>query len=118
MEEERNWEEMDTDCLVNIFSRLCVDDLILSLPFVCKPWSAAALNPLCWQVLDFRPLDFMPWSSLAKRFAPLQYSMSRFSLSSFLRYSVHRASGSALELRFPPAVCGASLQDFVLASVE
>ncbi|KAA8519405.1 hypothetical protein F0562_013661 [Nyssa sinensis] len=51
--EERKWEELDMDCLVNVLGRLDMESLILDIPFVCKSWHKASLSPLCWQHLDF-----------------------------------------------------------------
>ncbi|XP_020255125.1 F-box/LRR-repeat protein At3g48880-like [Asparagus officinalis] len=99
-EEARNWKEMEVDCLINIFQRLDLQDLILSLPFVCKSWSKASTDPLCFRILDIPSLTFFPWTSLAKQFSPL-YSLSNFSLSSFIKYFVRRSCGSLVELRLP-----------------
>ncbi|WOH12302.1 hypothetical protein DCAR_0831804 [Daucus carota subsp. sativus] len=50
---DRKWEEMSTDCLVNIFGRLDMKSRLLDIPGVCKTWYQAVHNPLCWQQLDF-----------------------------------------------------------------
>ncbi|PKA61969.1 F-box/LRR-repeat protein [Apostasia shenzhenica] len=94
------WEEMDVDCLVNVFSRLGLHDLALSVPLVCKRWRAAAVDPLCWKKLDFRRLELVPWSRFPKLFI-LHYSLPFFSFSFLLRFAVHRSCKSATELRFP-----------------
>ncbi|XP_038970390.1 F-box/LRR-repeat protein At3g48880-like isoform X2 [Phoenix dactylifera] len=116
MEERRRWEEMDMDCLVNIFQRLGLEDLTLGVPFLCKSWYRASLDPLCWRVLDLEPLDFMPWSKFTKRFMT-QYSLHHFSFSGFMKLVAMRSRGSAIELRFPP-VFGASMHDLFHASSE
>ncbi|KAM7488827.1 hypothetical protein LguiB_026311 [Lonicera macranthoides] len=63
--EGRKWEDMETDCLVNILGRVGIESLALDVPFVCKSWYKATLNPLCWQSLIF-PSDLedsrFPWS--------------------------------------------------------
>ncbi|KAH0457854.1 hypothetical protein IEQ34_013169 [Dendrobium chrysotoxum] len=103
-EEDRRWEAMDMDCLFIIFSKLgleALDDLSVSIPFVCRSWSAAARNPLSWRILNFRSNDFMPWSSLAKRFKA-QYQISRFSFSGFFKLAVRHSHGLASELWLPP----------------
>lgn len=107
---------MEADCLVNIFRRLGLDDLSLGVPFVCRSWYRASLDPLCWKVLDFQGLNFMPWSEFSKRFVK-RYSPPQFSFSSFMRFVVGRSSGSVVEVRFP-LLFGASLEDFVFASKE
>lgn len=60
--EFRRWEKREIDCLTNIFGRLGIEDLTVAVPFVCHWWYRASLNLLCRTVLDFRSLDFMPWS--------------------------------------------------------
>lgn len=114
--EKRRWEEMDEDCLVNIFQRLGLEDLTLGVPFVCKSWFRASLDPLCWRVLDLEPLDFMPWSNFTKRFMR-QYSLRQFSFTGFMKLLAVRSRGSAVELRFP-LVFGASVHDLFYASAE
>ncbi|PKA61971.1 F-box/LRR-repeat protein [Apostasia shenzhenica] len=111
---ERNWEDMEIDCLVNIFCKVGLDDLAVSLPLVCRSWSAAAGDALCWKALDFRDLDFMPWSSFSKAFTA-RFFVPRFSFSGFLKLAVRRSSGGAAELRLPQI---ASMEDLVLASNE
>ncbi|XP_072988202.1 F-box/LRR-repeat protein At3g48880-like [Typha latifolia] len=107
MEAERGWEEMDMDCLVNIFGRLGLEDLTLGVPFVCKTWCAAAVDPLCWRTLNLRDMDFMPWSNFAKSFVSL-YSLPRFSFSGFLKFCVARSHGGAVDLEFPPLLSASS----------
>ncbi|KAL7219853.1 hypothetical protein ACSBR2_012839 [Camellia fascicularis] len=51
--EGRKWEEMNMDCLVNVFGRMGIESLLLDVPFVCKSWYKATLSPLCWQTLVF-----------------------------------------------------------------
>ncbi|KAL1806052.1 hypothetical protein ACET3Z_029120 [Daucus carota] len=54
---DRRWEEMPSDCLVDIFGRLDSQSKLLHIPAVCKTWNQAVDNPLCWQQLDFN--DFI-----------------------------------------------------------
>lgn len=110
------WEEMEMDCLVHIFQRLNLEDLALGVPFVCKAWLRASKDSLCWKVLNFRHLDFMPWSEFTKKFVA-QYGVGRFSFSGLLKLAVARSRGAAVELKFP-LFFGASLQDIVYASDE
>ncbi|KAG0466131.1 hypothetical protein HPP92_017711 [Vanilla planifolia] len=109
----RKWEELEMECLSNIFSRLALDDLTMAVPFVCRSWFTAASNPNAWRVLNFRLLDFMPWSSFAKRFAA-QYLVSRFSFSGFLKLAVRHSHGVATELMLPRHLT--SMEDLVFAS--
>ncbi|KAI0503526.1 hypothetical protein KFK09_014460 [Dendrobium nobile] len=109
----RKWEGMDVDCLSIIFSKLSLDDLTVSIPFVCRSWSAAAAcDPLCWKFLNLRSLNFMPWSSFARRFTD-QNSVSRFSFAGFMKLAVRRSGGVATELQLPEL---GSMEDLILAS--
>ncbi|CAL9208002.1 unnamed protein product [Musa hybrid cultivar] len=116
MEEGRRWEEMPTDCLVSIFLRLGLDDLTISVPFVCKSWAQASLDPGCWRVVDFRTLDLMPWSRFCKGFVS-RYSLRSFSFSPLMEFVVDRARGSVTELVFPSS-SSVSWRDLVYASVK
>ncbi|XP_020599291.1 F-box/LRR-repeat protein At3g48880-like [Phalaenopsis equestris] len=113
MEEgDRSWEDMEMDCLFIIFSKLGLDDLSTSIPFVCHSWSAAARHPFSWRILNFRSIDFMPWSSFASRFKAL-FHVSKFSFSGFIKLAIRRSEGFAGELWLPPL---ASVEDLILAS--
>ncbi|KAG0478822.1 hypothetical protein HPP92_013541 [Vanilla planifolia] len=113
--ESKRWEEMEKDCLVKVFMRLGLDDLTLTVPFVCKSWLAVAVDPLCWQKLDFRQIDVLPWSSFSKKFS-IFYSLPYFSFSHLLRLCLKRSCSSVTELRFP--LKHTSLEELVLASIE
>lgn len=108
----RKWEELEMDCLSTIFSKLGLDDLAVSIPFVCRSWSAAGRDPLCWKFLNLRSLNFMPWSSFARRFSG-QNSVSRFSFAGFMKLAVRRSGGVAAELQLPEL---GSMEDLILAS--
>ncbi|RWW14279.1 hypothetical protein BHE74_00013256, partial [Ensete ventricosum] len=98
--EGKRWEEMEEDCLVNIFRRLSLVDLTVAAPLVCRSWRKASLDPLCWSVLDFRGMDFMPWSDLCKSLAAW-LSVRRPSFTGLLKLAAARSKGAARELRFP-----------------
>lgn len=114
--EHRTWEEMQIDCLVNIFSRLSLVDLTTAIPFVCKSWNQASVDPLCSRILDFRYIEFDPSSPLASRFG-FELSVPRFSFSGFLKLSLARARGAVSDLRFT-SLFAASCQDISLVSDE
>ncbi|CAL9758367.1 unnamed protein product [Musa acuminata subsp. burmannicoides] len=116
MEGGRRWEEMPVDCLVDIFRRLGLHDLTLSVPFVCRCWRRASLDPGCWRRLDFRSLDLMPWSHFSRSFTSC-YRLSSLSFSAFMRFVVARSRGSAAELLFPLSF-GASIQDLTFVSMK
>ncbi|KAM7485777.1 hypothetical protein LguiA_001786 [Lonicera macranthoides] len=87
--EGRKWEDMEMDCLVNIFGRVGIESLVLDVPFVCKSWYKATLNPLCWQSLNF-PID-------------LEYSRFRWFVNpgDLIKGAVNRSQRSATRLDLP-----------------
>ncbi|XP_020591455.1 F-box/LRR-repeat protein At3g48880-like isoform X3 [Phalaenopsis equestris] len=58
----RRWEDLSSDLLLAIFSRIGVADLIAGVPYVCSAWRYAARDPFCWRVLDFRS-----WGDISHR---------------------------------------------------
>ncbi|KAK8957091.1 hypothetical protein KSP39_PZI000384 [Platanthera zijinensis] len=108
-----SWQSMETHCLVEIFAWLGLDDIILSVPFVCKSWLDAARNPLCWRKLDFRQLDILPWGNFSKSFV-LCYSLPFFSFTYLLKFTINRSLNSVTEMRFPLKFT--SLEDVIIAS--
>ncbi|KAF5205529.1 F-box/LRR-repeat protein [Thalictrum thalictroides] len=56
--EVRKWEDLNIDCLLNIFERVGLNPLIFDLPFVCKSWYKASRDPYCWKILDFTCISF------------------------------------------------------------
>ncbi|THU51543.1 hypothetical protein C4D60_Mb06t32140 [Musa balbisiana] len=113
---KRRWEDMEMDCLVAILQRLGPQDLTLSVPLVCRSWRKASLHPLCWRVLNFRDLDFMPWGDLTKSFMA-EYRLQRFFFSGFLKLAVARGNRLVEEIMFP-LLFGTSMQDLFLVSDE
>ncbi|KAM5569540.1 hypothetical protein ABKV19_016850 [Rosa sericea] len=115
MEDERRWEELEVDCLVNIFGRVGMESLLLDVPFVCKSWYRATLNPSCWQYLKF-PDDLISdctcsfdlgdphWGTLIQRFID-EYRLdeSRFSVTAFVKFIISRSKGKAIYLRLSPS---------------
>ncbi|KAJ6796595.1 F-box/LRR-repeat protein-like [Iris pallida] len=116
MEVERRWEDLGMDCLASIFSKLDLEDLTLSVPFVCKPWLEASMDVQCWRVLNLRDIDLMPWSGFSARFKQA-YSAKRFSFAGFMKNLIDRSRGSAVELAFPSERF-ASLQELEYASTN
>ncbi|XP_061992203.1 F-box/LRR-repeat protein At3g48880-like isoform X2 [Rosa rugosa] len=112
MEDERRWEELEVDCLINVFGRVGMESLLLDVPFVCKSWYRATLNPSCWQYLKFPDLtidldfDFEDgyWCTLIQRFVD-EYRLddeSRFSVTAFVKFIISRSKGKALHLTLSP----------------
>ncbi|XP_050383539.1 F-box protein SKIP1-like [Argentina anserina] len=112
----RRWEDLDVDCLANVLARVGMESLLLSLPFVCKSWYAASLDPSCWNMLSFP--DFEPYPLFntvhntnvePKSFGVFynkfveEYHIdnSRFSITGFIKLVVDRSKGKALELKLP-----------------
>lgn len=118
MEQERKWENLPSDCLVSIFCYLGLVELTVTLPFVCKSWYEASLDPRCWKKLDFQALDFCSESNLERRFKQEYGVRSSFSFSAFMKLCVSRSRGSAVELATPYIEGASILQDLIFASIE
>ncbi|XP_042472107.1 F-box/LRR-repeat protein At3g48880-like [Zingiber officinale] len=92
-------------------------DLAVAVPFVCKSWYRASLDPSCWRRLNFRSLDFTPWSPFSRAFA-LRYCLhSPLSFSAFLRFALHCSRGVVDQLAFPLS-SAVSIHDLAYASVK
>ncbi|KAG6524639.1 hypothetical protein ZIOFF_014574 [Zingiber officinale] len=90
--------------------------LAVAVPFVCKSWYRASLYPSCWCRLNFRSLDFTPWSPFSRAFA-LRYCLhSPLSFSAFLRFALHRSRGVVDQLAFP-LYSVVSIHDLAYASM-
>ncbi|KAK9920217.1 hypothetical protein M0R45_028775 [Rubus argutus] len=112
----RRWEELDEDCLANVFAKVGMESLILALPFVCKSWYATTLNPLCWKFLSFPEFEPYPLFTTieaidvrTQRFGPFydkfveEYGIdrARFSITGFIKLVVNRTNGKAIYLKLP-----------------
>ncbi|XP_050383538.1 F-box/LRR-repeat protein At3g48880-like [Argentina anserina] len=112
----RRWEDLDVDCLANVFAKVGMESLLLSLSFVCKSWYAVSHNPLCWKVLSFP--DFEPYPLFASvheidfetlKFGPFydkfvnEYNVNRtrFTITGFIKLVVSRSNGKATYLKLP-----------------
>ncbi|XP_020571922.1 F-box/LRR-repeat protein At3g48880-like [Phalaenopsis equestris] len=102
-----NWENIPLDCLCIIFSKLSLDDLTASIPFVSKSWYHASTHPILYQTLDFNLIDLNPSSSFSKIFSS-QFSLPHFTSTGFLKLAMARSQGAAFEIRFsslfPPSM--------------
>ncbi|KAL4190514.1 hypothetical protein AMTRI_Chr07g76080 [Amborella trichopoda] len=49
---KRKWEEMEGDCLMNIFRRLDAEDLVMGARMVCKSWKKACSSTLYWETVN------------------------------------------------------------------
>lgn len=90
------------DCLANVFQRVGMESLILDVPFVCKSWYKASLDPRCWEHLIFpkwvKP-DIFESSHLADRLA-MEFHES-YSASAFIKFVVARSQRCATQLKLP-----------------
>ncbi|XP_020570686.1 F-box/LRR-repeat protein At3g48880-like [Phalaenopsis equestris] len=117
MEEERKWENLASDCLVCIFCYLGMEELTVALPFVCKSWHEASLDPRCWKKLNFLELDFSSGSNFERRFKQEYGVGSRFCFSSLVKLCIERSHGSAVELSIPSVCSDSILQALISASI-
>ncbi|XP_059630059.1 F-box/LRR-repeat protein At3g48880-like [Cornus florida] len=94
--EERKWEELNMDCLVNALGRLEMESLLFDIPFVCKSWYKATLNPLCWHHLDFLKITDSFKSRLVGG-----YRLKRLNATRLVKFVINRSGGSAVSLVIP-----------------
>ncbi|CAK7345414.1 unnamed protein product [Dovyalis caffra] len=93
--EERNWEDLDADCLANVLGRVGLDSLLFDIPFVCKSWYKFTLNPFCWDTIVF-PSNYND-GDVQKRFMK-EYRVKKFSLDAFVKFIVDRSLGKCTAL--------------------
>ncbi|KAK1404202.1 putative F-box/LRR-repeat protein 23 [Heracleum sosnowskyi] len=108
--EKRKWENLNEDCLVNIFGRLDVESLLLDVPLVCKQWYRATFNPLSWQNLVF-PVDIYP-SRLVDSFNSRAGDLT-FDISKLIKFVVGRSQGCATTVVLPDCI---SREDLIFVS--
>ncbi|KAI3674848.1 hypothetical protein L2E82_51867 [Cichorium intybus] len=51
--EQRHWNELPIDCLVEVFGKVGIESLVETVPLVCKSWYDATFYPKCWEQLVF-----------------------------------------------------------------
>ncbi|KAK1404194.1 putative F-box/LRR-repeat protein 23 [Heracleum sosnowskyi] len=105
--EERKWENLNEDCLVNIFGRLEVESLLLDVPFVCKQWYRATSNPLSWQKLVF------PVYIYQSRFFNRRAGALTFHISKLIKFAVGRSQGCSTTIVLPYCI---SREDLIFVS--
>lgn len=103
--DQRRWEEFNTDCLTNIFGRVGMESLLFDVPFVCKSWYKASLDPCCWQRLIFPNVSFFG------RFVN-EYRIDawKFSTRAFIKFVIGRSKGHATVLSLPPSASETDLK--------
>ncbi|KAL6146490.1 hypothetical protein ACLB2K_057169 [Fragaria x ananassa] len=121
-QQQRQWDELNLDCLLNVFARLGMEELLYDVPFVCKSWHRASHNPSCWQSLDFPDIDHSaidkddysddsseedepkprePNSFYDKFVHVYPIESSRFSISGIVKVVLKRSNGLATSLGLP-----------------
>ncbi|KAJ6316943.1 hypothetical protein OIU78_020101 [Salix suchowensis] len=99
--EERKWEDLEFDCLVSVLGRLGMESLLLDVPFVCKSWYKASLNPSCWKRLVFPQDIHSEWDfTLLDRFKE-KYKIHKCSVDAFTKFVVGRSNGNCTCLTLP-----------------
>lgn len=105
---ERRWEDLPTDCLVDVFGRVGLESLIDGVPFVCKSWHRVTLIPHCWRQLVFTKLPYPRGSDPSvTRLNPKKKrkricSLETFrSLETFIKDVIGRSDGLATKIAFP-----------------
>ncbi|KAL5730880.1 hypothetical protein ACHQM5_003665 [Ranunculus cassubicifolius] len=99
--EGRKWEELPKDCLVNIMEKVGLEPLLLDIPFVCKSWHKASLDPKCWKILDFSMLNNKSQSHYIVQNYIKRFQIPNFSNAKFMKLLARRSSGSAMFLVLP-----------------
>ncbi|KAF6170352.1 hypothetical protein GIB67_043042 [Kingdonia uniflora] len=82
--EFRCWDELIPDALGLIFSNLSLQDILTTIPRVCKAWGRAVAGPYCWQEIDIEE-----WSNQCK---PEH-------VDQMLQMLIERSGGSVRKLR-------------------
>lgn len=109
---DKKWDELEADCLINIFERLELEELILGAALVCKSWYKVSISPQCWKILDFDKLNFDSSGPFVAEFYR-RYGIHNFSVTGFLNLAISRGGQAVVEIIFP-AVC--PLENIIYAS--
>lgn len=102
MAREGQWNNLPINCLVDIFQRLSLYELTLSVPFVCKSWYEASLDPTCWKILDFRTINPWPGGTFAEEFKRA-YRLDEYQIRRFLNFIMHRSCKLSVLLMDSPS---------------
>lgn len=101
---QREWENLNIDCLVEVFKWVGMESLLLSIPLVCKSWYKATLHPKCWEILvfpDIRCSEKFPRSLTMHFVHSYRLSWQDFPSASFAEFVVSRSQGSVTTLVLP-----------------
>ncbi|KAL3505078.1 hypothetical protein ACH5RR_034919 [Cinchona calisaya] len=113
--DQRKWEELEMDCLVEVFKWIGMESLLLCVPLVCKSWYKATLDPKCWQILVFpeiRCSEHFP-GPMIKHFVH-SYGLwwHDFPSMSFAKFVVSRSHRSATTLVLP-GTCSSQALEYI-----
>ncbi|KAI8004406.1 Myosin-6 [Camellia lanceoleosa] len=94
------WEDLNMDCLLNVFGSVGIESLLLDIPFVCKSWHKATLSPPCWKQLDFSriSLDDVEFPS---RLMDVHEFNDQLAVNAFMKFVIKRSTGSVTFLSIP-----------------
>ncbi|XP_058101147.1 F-box/LRR-repeat protein At3g48880-like [Magnolia sinica] len=104
---QRSWDALPEDVVAIILAKVGTQDLIFNIPFTCKAWYKASLNPLSWQTLDFSD-----WNSISfiKRANSRRLNImnvgkndidSEATFDRLLRFAVNRSRGCVTTVIYP-----------------
>ncbi|CAL2224656.1 unnamed protein product [Prunus armeniaca] len=103
--DKRRWEDLEMDCLVKVLEKVGKESLLLDVPFVCKLWYKATLNPSCCECIEVWPWDVSEcpnFQNLMDRFvSEYQIDGDRCSVTALLKFVINRSSGNATVLKLP-----------------
>ncbi|KAI8002732.1 F-box/LRR-repeat protein [Camellia lanceoleosa] len=99
------WEDLNMDCLVNVFGRVGIESLLLDIPFVCKSWFKATLSCQSWHKLDFSQISIGPWfyydGSKSSRLIDKYQLKDNWAVTEFIKYVIKRSKRSATFISLP-----------------
>ena len=61
------WEDLEKDYLLNVLTRVGTESMLYDIPFVCKSWYRASLDPSCWKIINFQ--NFVRQTPLASEYS-------------------------------------------------
>lgn len=113
--DQRKWEDLNSDCLVEVFKWVGMESLLLCVPLVCKSWYKATLDRKCWQILVFpeiRCSEHFP-GRMTKYFVH-SYGLKwhDFPSMSFAKFVVSRSRRSATTLVLP-GTCSSQALEYI-----
>ncbi|KAJ4834044.1 hypothetical protein Tsubulata_017204 [Turnera subulata] len=90
--EGRKWEDLEINCLVNVLGRVGMESLLMDVPFVCKSWYRASLEPKCWKEIVLHGYSSRS-NSLWSRFED-EYEIRNFTITKLIKLITNRSNGN------------------------